>query len=73
MTSKQKDTKRWAKKYKLTFPVLADLLWEAYRMYNEVGYIPLNLVIDKQMVIQYKDVGYQEGKIETKIEELLAK
>lgn len=36
------------------------------------GYIPHNVVLDQNMVLQYSDYGYDEAAIEAKIKELLA-
>lgn len=71
LTSKQSDTEKWAKDFGLTFPVLADLLWVAYKMFNEKGYIPLNVLMNRQLVIVYKDIGYNETAIENKIVEII--
>lgn len=68
--------KTWANLYGLTFPVLADSDAEVWNLYDDSGYIPLNLIIDKEMVIQYKNPGYGDSTEEffkQKIEELLAK
>lgn len=61
----------WADTYGITFPVLADESSTAWNIYNEEGYIPLNIVIDRDFVIQYKEVGYDEDAILSTIETLL--
>jgi len=67
----QSDTGVWANDYHLTFPILADLQRAVWGQYNEEGYIPLNLVIDRDLTIRYKEVGYNEGAIEAAIASLL--
>lgn len=70
------DCKAWANLYGLTFPVLADNNVNVWNLYDDEGYIPLNLIIDKKMVIQYKDAGYEPAIKESFIqiiEELLEK
>lgn len=69
----ESDCARWARKYHLTFPVLADTTDSVSRRYNNTGYIPLNVIIDRDMVIRYKKPGYNKDEIETKIRELLKK
>jgi thiol-disulfide isomerase/thioredoxin len=48
--------------YKLTFPVLDDSSWSLWDIYGE-GYIPLNIVLDRNMTIRYKESGYDESTI----------
>ena len=67
----QSDCARWVKTYKMTFPVLADVNKLVWYMFAETGYIPLNLVIDLDMVIRFKETGYYKENIENKIRELL--
>ncbi|MBN2385049.1 TlpA family protein disulfide reductase [bacterium] len=65
------DCATWADKYGLTFPVLYDNNRQVWNLFNTEGYIPLNLVMDRNMVIRYKDVGYNESAIKSMIESLL--
>jgi peroxiredoxin len=58
----------WADFYGLTFPVLADVGEHVYRTYNEQDVIPLNLVIDRDFVIQYKGTGFDDTAIRLAIE-----
>jgi peroxiredoxin len=62
------DCATWATTYGLTFPVLADINQEVWNSYNEDNYIPLNIVIDKDFVIRYKQYGYYESEIRSVIE-----
>ena len=68
----QADLQTWANTYGLTFPVLNDVSRVAWNLYNTEGYIPLNIVMDQKLVIQYKDVGYDETAIVSTIENLIA-
>lgn len=65
------DCGTWADRYDLTFPVLYDVNNTVWNLYNEEGYIPLNLVIDKNFVIRYKQTGYNEAEIVSVIQEYL--
>jgi peroxiredoxin len=63
-------TAAWASQYGLTFPVLdddAELLWA---IYGE-GYVPLNIVLDRNMTIRYKSAGYTESAIVAAIKKYL--
>jgi peroxiredoxin len=60
----------WAQTYNLTFPVLDDnneTIWDGYGE----GYVPLNIVIDRNSVIRYKVAGYDENAIRAIIEQYL--
>ena len=61
----------WAGTFGLTFPVLADISLSVWNKYDEEGAVPLNLVIDKDFVIRYKEVGYNEFEIRAIIEEYI--
>ena len=63
--------KSWADRWGLTFPVLSDSQRMVWNLYDDEGYIPLNLVIDQNMVIQYKSIGYRHFNLNNKIRELL--
>lgn len=49
----------WSEQLGVTFPVLGDAGWslEQYYRPNQVGGVPLNLVISRDGVIQYNSVG----------------
>ena len=64
------DPSEWAKEYGLTFPVLDDNGEVIWNQYGE-GYVPLNLVIDREKVIRYKEAGYDEAAIKAVIEKYL--
>ena len=64
------DPSTWAQTYNLTFPVLDDnnqTIWDAYGE----GYIPLNIVVDRNFVIRYKQSGFDENAIRAIIEQYL--
>jgi len=52
----------WADTYQLTFPVLDDNSESLWNTYGE-GDIPLNIVLDRNMTIRYKEAGYEESTI----------
>ena len=60
----------WVYDYQLTFPVLDDNSEAIWDQYGE-GYVPLNLVIDRENVIRYKEAGYDETAIKNMIENYL--
>ena len=65
------DCKTWSETYGLTIPVLADINLQAWNQYDDEGYVPLNLVIDKNLIIRYKQTGFNPSAIEQMIETLL--
>lgn len=52
----------WATQYGLSFPVLDDDAETLWAVYGE-GFIPLNIVLDRNMTIRYKKAGYYENEI----------
>lgn len=57
--------------YDLTYPILLDTDLTAWNKYQATN-VPLNLIIDKDMVIQYRVTGYyRESDIIAKLEELI--
>lgn len=60
----------WAQQYNLTFPVLDDNNQSIWNIYGE-GYIPLNIIIDREGIIRYKEAGYNESEIRAIIEQYL--
>jgi len=60
----------WATTYGLTFPVLDDNTQALWAVYGE-GYIPLNIVLDRNMTIRYKTAGYSESAIVAAIKKYL--
>jgi peroxiredoxin len=60
----------WAGEYSLTFPVLDDNSWKLWDIYGE-DYIPLNIILDRNMTIRYKESGYDESTIANTIEKYL--
>ena len=60
----------WANEYKLTFPVLDDKPQYVWSIYGE-GYVPLNIVLDRNMTIRYKRAGYYESTIVDTIKKYL--
>jgi peroxiredoxin len=60
----------WALDYQLSFPVLDDNSGAVWDLYGE-GFVPLNIVIDRDKVIRYKETGYDEAAIKNVIENYL--
>lgn len=60
----------WADQYKLTFCVLDDNSESLWSVYGE-GYVPLNIVLDRNMTIRYKQAGYYESVIIDRIKRYL--
>ena len=60
----------WAGEYSLTFPVLDDNSWKLWDIYGE-EYIPLNIILDRNMTIRYKESGYDETTIANTIKKYL--
>jgi len=60
----------WASTYGLTFPVLDDTSGAIWGIYGE-GYVPLNIILDRNMTIRYKTAGYTESAIVAAIEKRL--
>ena len=60
----------WADQYKLNFSVLDDNSESLWSVYGE-GYIPLNIVLDRNMTIRYKVAGYNESSIISTIKKYL--
>jgi len=60
----------WAAEYGLAFPVLEDAGNAQWNIYSE-GYIPLNLILDRNLTIRYKQNGFNETTIKSEIEKYL--
>ncbi|MCJ7488235.1 MAG: redoxin domain-containing protein [Candidatus Aminicenantes bacterium] len=60
----------WASTYGLTFPVLDDTAESLWGVYGE-GYVPLNIILDRNMTIRYKTAGYTESEIVAAIKKYL--
>lgn len=64
------DNALWANEYSLEFPVLDDRIQSIYQIYR-TGYIPLNILINRNGHILYKDNGYNQYIIEDWIKKFL--
>lgn len=60
----------WVRDYSLTFPVLDDTLEKIWAIYGE-GYIPLNIILDRNCTIRYKNAGFDESQVEATIQQHL--
>jgi peroxiredoxin len=63
-------TSAWATQYGLSFPVLDDSTQTVWGIYG-TGYIPLNIILDRNMTIRYKQAGYDETTIANMIKKFL--
>lgn len=64
------DLLRWIQEYKITFHVFNDPNYSTVNAY-ELSAIPLNIVIDKDLVIRYRSEGFDSAAIARVIEQLL--
>ncbi|NIO49718.1 MAG: redoxin domain-containing protein [Candidatus Aminicenantes bacterium] len=60
----------WALLHNLSFPVLDDNNETIWDIYGE-GYVPLNIIVDRNCVIRYKQAGFDENAIRAIIEQYL--
>ncbi len=61
----------WASEFNLSFPILDDnsrSLWSLFDGY----YIPLNLVIDRNMIIRFRDSGFDHHEVETIVQGIIS-
>lgn len=56
------DPAAWASECNLTFPVLDDSSGGASGIYLE-GWLPVNIILDRNMTIRYKEIDYDESAI----------
>jgi len=63
--------KSWAESRNLTYMIMLDTYGSVWNNYG-MGYIPHNVVLDKDMVVLYTYFGYEESKIIRIIDEQLA-
>ncbi len=66
------DARRWADAYGITYPVLADTDRWVWNRYNEKNAFPLNLIIDRDLVIKFKRVGFRQGMLDTAVQQVMA-
>jgi peroxiredoxin len=64
------DNTTWANEYSLEYPVLDDRLQLIYKIYR-TGYVPVNILINRNGHILYKRSGYNEFEIEEWIKKFL--
>lgn len=63
-------TSAWASTYGLTFSVLDDSAETVWAVFG-TGYIPLNVIVDRNMTIRYKTAGYDETTVTNIIKKYL--
>ncbi len=64
------DNATWANEYSLEYPVLDDRLRSIYNIYR-TGYVPVNILINRNGHILYKKSGYYELEIVEWLEKIL--
>jgi hypothetical protein len=68
------DCREWADLFGISAPILADEIQEVWNLYDDMGFTPLTLIMDRNMIIRYKAVGYDssvERQFRALIENLL--
>lgn len=74
-TPSDKELRKWARKYKMTFPLMADPVEGVYKPYAAGDrYVPYNFIIDRKGKLRWRKAGYTpqtHTEIENKIVELL--
>jgi len=58
-------------RYEFTFQILGDYRAGVMGKYNDDGYVPFNMLVDKNMVIRDKSTGYWPNYLSMKIEDYL--
>jgi peroxiredoxin len=66
------DLREWAGVFELEFPVLGDPQGKAWGLYNEDDSVPLNMIIDRDLTIRYKQAGYNRIQVEDVLKRILA-
>jgi hypothetical protein len=67
----QATCQQWISTYGLTHPVLSDPGGSIWALFEEM-YVPLNAIIDGEMILQYTESGFDEPAVIATIEQLLA-
>ena len=71
--------RQWATKFELTYPLIDDsgynlfyeFAWDGSSQPGVQYYVPMNIILDHNMVIQYRAYGFSETAIKKKIKELI--
>ncbi|HUX08272.1 MAG TPA: peroxiredoxin family protein [Acidobacteriota bacterium] len=66
------DLREWAGAFELDFPILGDTRNEVWNLYNEEDGVPLNLIIDRNLTIRYKQAGYNRVQVEEILKRILS-
>lgn len=66
------DLREWVGAFELDFPVLGDTRNEVWNLYNEDDSVPLNLIIDRNLTIRYKQAGYNRVQVENELKKILS-
>ena len=70
---------QWANKFDLTYPLLDDsgsnlffdFAWDGSSQAGNQYYIPMNIIIDHNMVVRYRAYGFNENRVKNEIEDLI--
>ncbi|HIB96728.1 MAG TPA: T9SS type A sorting domain-containing protein, partial [Candidatus Marinimicrobia bacterium] len=70
---------QWANKFDLTYPLLDDsgsnlffdFAWDGSSQAGNQYYIPMNIIIDHNMVVRYRAYGFNENGVKNEIEDLI--
>ena len=70
---------QWSNKFDLTYPILDDsgsnlffdFAWDGSSQAGNQYYIPMNIIIDHNMVVRYRKYGFNEDGIKNNIDKLI--
>ena len=65
----------WDKKFGLTFPIVDDSNYDTYLDYvwGDVYDVPMNVILDHNMVVKYRSYGFYEAVVRSEIDSLILK
>jgi peroxiredoxin len=66
------DLREWAGTFGLEFPIVGDTRGTVWGIYNEDDSVPLNLIIDRNLTIRYKQPGYNRVQVEDTLKRILS-
>jgi hypothetical protein len=71
--------RQWATKFDLTYPLINDsdynlfyeFAWDGSSQPGVQYYVPMNIILDHNMVVRYRDYGFSESAVKKEIKELI--
>ena len=65
----------WDKKFGLSFPIVDDSDYDTYLNYvwGDIYDVPMNVILDHNMVLKYRSYGFYEGVVRSEIDSLILK